>query len=76
MTLPKKKVVFGNINTKQRLDSDNIKKDLKRIGNMCQQCAENLEQKIDDISREQINVWIPKINDIHKTEIKDLYEET
>ena len=54
--LSKKKVATGSINFKQRFDSDSIKKDLKKIGSICQQCVTKLDQKIDDSSREHSNI--------------------
>ena len=56
MTLPKKKVATGSTNFKQRFDSDSIKKDLKKISRICQQCMTELDQKIDDSSREHSNI--------------------
>ena len=74
MTLSKKKVATESTNFKQRFDSDSIKKDLKKIGSICQQCMTKLDQKIDDSSREHSNIWINKINSTHETEIEEIYE--
>ena len=46
MILPKKKVATEYINNKKRFNSDSIKKDLKKLSNICQQCATELGQKL------------------------------
>ena len=72
MALPGKKVTADSNKSKQSRESDKIKKNLKRIGSICQQCSENIGQIITDKDRLRLNDIILELNNIYSIEIEVL----
>ena len=52
-----------------------MKRDLKKIGKMCQQCVAGIGQQISNMNRTNINLQITNFNNIYKTEIEELSEK-
>ena len=74
LTLPEKKSLVRRTNTEEKKESNNIKKDLKIIGSLCQLCSSRIGQQIDSADKYSMNIKITRINSLYKTEIKELYE--
>ncbi|CAG8586934.1 11850_t:CDS:2 [Cetraspora pellucida] len=71
-----KKVALGRTKAKKKKSiSDDIKKDLKIIEKICQQCAIEIGQEISNSIRININLQITNLNNIYKTEIEELSEK-
>ena len=51
-----------------------MKRDLKKIGKMYQQCVAGIGQQISDMNRTNINLQITNLNNIYETEIEELSE--
>ena len=74
-TLPGKKVALERTSSKKRKNTSNsIKKDLKKIRNICQQCAVGIGQQISDLQRTNINLQITNLNNTYETEIEEISE--
>jgi exonuclease III len=75
IALPGKKVLAENTKLKQSRDSDKIKKDLKKIGSICQLCSKNIGHPITNIKRLSTNDIIFELNSTYNIEIEVLIEE-
>ncbi len=74
-TLPGKKIILGKTSPKKEKNiSDIMKRDLKKIGKMCQQCVAGMGQQISDMNRTNINLQITNLNNTYETEIEELSE--
>ena len=51
-----------------------MKRDLKKIRKMYQQCVVGIGQQISNINRTNINLQITNLNNTYKTEIEELSE--
>ena len=72
-TLPGKKIILGKTSPKKEKNvSDIMKRDLKKIGKICQQCVVGIGQQISDINRTNINLQITNLNNTYETEIEEL----
>jgi len=75
-TLPGKKSTVGNHTSEKKKESKNIRKDLKIIGSICQQCSLKVGQQINSADKYSINTKIARINSLYETEIEELSEST
>src|SRR5205085_5007705 len=74
-TLLGKKIILGKTSSKKEKNvSDIMKRDLKKIGKMCQQCVAGMGQQISDMNRTNINLQITNLNNTYETEIEELSE--
>src|SRR5437868_5490897 len=74
-TLPGKKIILGKTSPKKKKNvSDIMKRELKKIGKMCQQCVAGMGQQISDMNRTNINLQITNLNNTYETKIEELSE--